>query len=187
MSGNNADGCKQKAEASQNARRELVEALLKDGREELGRADGKASILLTASGVVASVLLAGAIAGDWNPTALGRFQWLWWPGSALSLAAIVSFAAAVWPRVKHDKPKSDLSFFGHVAEFKSRQELNAAIDQKVSDSLEDDRAVDQAFTVSKIVVGKYAHVRRGIALLGMGLVACGLAVALAQIHKFIAE
>jgi hypothetical protein len=60
-------------------RSELPEALLEESREELGRADGKASILFAASGVVVSVLLAGAIARKWDPTELGWFQLLWWP------------------------------------------------------------------------------------------------------------
>ncbi len=84
-----------------DARKELGEALLKDTREELGRADGKAAMLMSASGVVVSVLLAGAIAGKWDPTELGHWQWLWWPGAAAGAIGIVAFAAAVWPRDVH--------------------------------------------------------------------------------------
>ncbi len=161
------------------AREKLVKMLLQDTREELGRADGKAATLMSASGVVVSVLLAGAIAGKWNPTALGYWQWLWWPGAAVGIAGIVAFAAAVWPRVRHKEPKDALNYFGHVAQYKTVQDLEAALDKKVCSSK--DRMTDQLLTVSKIVRRKYRLIRVGLSLLGIALVVCAFAVALATL------
>jgi hypothetical protein len=79
----------------ENPHAKLVDALLNDTREELGRADGKASILLSAVGVVVSVLLAGAISRDWNPTQLASCEWLWWLGTLSGTAAIGALGAAV--------------------------------------------------------------------------------------------
>ena len=160
-------------------REELVQMLLKDTREELGRADGKAATLMSASGVVVSVLLAGAIAGKWNPTALGYWQWLWWPGAAAGIAGIVTFAAAVWPRVRHKEPKDALTYFGHAAQYETVQNLEAALDEKVSSSK--DRTTDQLLTVSKIVRRKYRLVRWGMSFIGIALVACASAIVLATL------
>jgi hypothetical protein len=45
-------------------------SLLSHAREEIDRADAKASILLAASGVGTGALLAGLIAGTWTPLKL---------------------------------------------------------------------------------------------------------------------
>ena len=42
-------------------------SLLSSAREEIDRADSKASILLAASGVATGALLAGLMAGNWTP------------------------------------------------------------------------------------------------------------------------
>lgn len=156
----------------------LADALLTETREELSRADGKAATLMSASGVVVSVLLAGAIAGNWNPTELGKWQVLWWPGAAAGIAGVVAFATAVWPRVSHPGSKEELSYFGHVAEYKSVEDLEAALRAKVSAPVKD-RTADQVLTVSRIVHAKYRCVRLGMGLLGAGLGLCVAAVTLA--------
>lgn len=161
-----------------DARKELGEALLKDTREELGRADGKAAMLMSASGVVVSVLLAGAIAGKWDPTELGHWQWLWWPGAAAGAIGIVAFAAAVWPRDVHEEPKEKLAYFGHAAQYEKVGDLETALDEKALSSKKD-RTTDQLLTVSKIVRSKFQLIRWGMGLLGVALVMCSLAVTLA--------
>lgn len=162
-----AMGDEPKETGADDARRELVEALLKDTREELGRADSKAATLMSASGVVVSVLLAGAIAGKWNPTELGHWQWLWWPGAVAGAIGVVAFAAAVWPRAVHTEPKEALAYFGHAAQYEKVEDLETALDEKVS-SPKKDRTTDQLLTVSKIVRRKYQLIRWGIGLLGGG-------------------
>lgn len=155
--------------------KDVSAALLKDTREELNRADGKAATLMSASGVVVSVLLAGAIAGQWDPTELGGWQWLWWPGAVAGVAGVVAFAVAVWPRVSHTGPKEELAYFGHVAQYKNVQDLEKALASKNS-APTSDRTSDQLLTVSKIVSAKYWWVRLGMLLLGAALLLCTSAV-----------
>lgn len=50
--------------------RDLKEAILSETREELAKADAKASILLAASGIVFAALLAGGSASSWYPDKL---------------------------------------------------------------------------------------------------------------------
>ncbi len=174
------------AEAADNGqpedlRAELVDSLLSDTREELGRADGKASILLSAAGVVVSVLLAGAISRDWNPTQLASFEWLWWLGTLSGACAIVALGWAIWPRVNHPAEKGKLTYFGHVASFKTVDELSAALDRRVSAASPQSRPTDQLHTVSKIVDKKYRRIRWGIGLFGAALLICTAAVALGQL------
>ena len=162
------------------ARKQLAEGLLKDAREELGRADGKATTLMSASGVIIGVLLAGAIAGRWNPTDLGLWQLLWWPGTAVGLAGVVAFAAAVWPRISHEKPKDEVAYFGHVVQYEKVEDFEAALNRAAS-SPSKDRTVDQLFVISKIVQKKYQLIQLGMKLLGVALVLCVLAVVLARL------
>ncbi len=169
-------GGSQGAAKDDPVRKDMVEALLKDTREELSRADGKAATLMSASGVVVSVLLAGAIAGKWDPTELGKWQLLWWPGAATGVAGVVAFAVAVWPRVSHTEPKEELAYFGHVAQYKKVENLEAALTNK--GAAIKDRTADQLLTVSKIVSAKYQYIRWGMRLLGAALLLCALAVTL---------
>jgi|SRR5215218_9677568 len=163
-----------------DAQKELAEGLLQEAREELGRADNKAATLMSASGVVISVLLAGVIAGKWSPTELGCFQWLWWPGAAAGISGVVSFAAAVWPRVRHKEPKEKLAFFGHVAQYKEIEGLEAALNNRVA-SQPTERTVDQLHIVSKIARQKYWLIRAGMVLLALALLLCAASVALAEL------
>ena len=163
-----------------DAQKELAEGLLQETREELGRADSKAATLMSASGVMISVLLAGVIAGKWSPTELGSLQWLWWPGAAAGTIGVVSFAAAVWPRVSHKGPKGMLAYFGHVAQYKKVENLEAALDNKVA-SQPVERTVDQLHIVSKIVRRKYWLIRGGMVLLAIALLLCASSVALAAL------
>ena len=151
---------------SKDDRDELVESLLSDAREELGRADGKASILLSAVGIVVSVLLAGAIARDWNPTRLTTFEWLWWIGTMTGAFAILALGAAVWLRIEHRASRDKLTYFGHVANFENIEALIAGLDWRASAASPQDRAIDQLFTVSKIVGKKYRRIRLGMGLFG---------------------
>jgi len=160
---------------------ELVDSLLNDTREELGRADGKASILLSAVGVVVSVLLAGAISREWNPTRLASFEWLWWLGTLSGTAAIAALGAAVWPRVEHPADTEKLTYFGHVASYKNIDDLSTALDRRVSAGASQERPIDQLYIVSKIADKKYRRIRWGIGLFGAALLICTAAVALDQL------
>lgn len=153
--------------------------LLRETREELNRADGKASILLAAAGVVVGALLAAAFAGRWHPLHLEP------QARALSVLAMMAAAyavgrlgLAVWPSIVHPKDGA-LLFWGHALSESgdSRGEhldhLRAQIMKEARDPLA--RAVDQLHVVGTIVDRKYGHIRHALVALGMAATLAGLA------------
>lgn len=157
----------------------FAELLLDEGREELERADHKASILLGAASLVLSVFLGAAVAGDWDPTEIGdgRAQAVLWGGISFAVLGVIRLGAAVMPQVKHDEAKEKLAYFGHVIQYweggwalrrsakaqsdaVGRDELRAAIG--LASRRRFDRTVDQVWVVSHIVQRKYRHIRRAL-------------------------
>jgi hypothetical protein len=141
-------------------------SLLANAREEINRADAKASILLAATGVVASALLAGLIAGKWTPLELQvAVQWVWWLGLAEAAVGIWFLAMAVYPRER--KNDSDMpgtvAYYGDVAAYPTTARLVEALNRSAETNIE--RIADQLRSVSWIVSHKYRLVRRGMRLL----------------------
>src|SRR5215211_7830745 len=95
------------------ARDELVAALLRESREELERIDLKASILLSVCSLSLAALVHAAAYLHWDPRDLVGFQWFLWLGMALGACALVSLAAAVWPRLGKGE-EGEITYFGHV-------------------------------------------------------------------------
>lgn len=157
--------------------------VLAASREELNRADMKASILLTATGAVIAAIVAGAVAGDWSPTRLtGWREMLWWVATAAAAAAVLLLAAAVYPRTKRlraSRPDT-VTYYGDLASFKSHQELRAALEQSAVRDL--DRLTDQVHQVGRIVVRKYRLLAVAMWALFMSAIGCCLAVALEAWH-----
>jgi hypothetical protein len=140
---------------------EYARAVLKDTREELGRADQKSSILFGAFGIVVSALGVVLISEDWTPFALDdRFEWLWWFGLLLSGAGLSLLALAVVPRMRHSEDRLRVSYFGHVVAIGTREDLRDAVAAAASNPL--DRVVDQLFVVSRIVERKYRLTRNAM-------------------------
>jgi hypothetical protein len=65
------------------AREELVEALLRESKEELERIDLKASILLRVCSLSLAALVHAAAYLHWDPRDLVGFQWFMWSGMVL--------------------------------------------------------------------------------------------------------
>lgn len=138
-----------------------VAALHVETREELARADSKATTLLSVTGLIIGALLAGAIAGNWTPERLDNAaEWAFWVGLVAIIAAELSLCLAVLPRVRHEKSKESLRYFGHVVQFESRVELATAL--AAADD-EADRQIDQVFKLAEIVDRKYRYVWFGLA------------------------
>lgn len=152
-------------------------SLLAECREEVDRADKKASILLAATGVGIGALLAGLIAGKWSPFQLkDAIQWLWWTGVAATAGGLWYLACAVYPRTRRrgvDKPES-VAYFGDVLAFPTTAELTSAIAHSSEVSLT--RLADQVRQVSLIVDRKYAYIRRAMWLLFSAAICCALSV-----------
>ena len=110
---------------------EYARQLLLETREELARADAKASLLFSAFGVIATAVGAVLIADDWSPFHLHNcVEWIWWSGVLLSTAAFFLLGLAVIPRIKHSTHEERLYFFGHVAEYKTFESFKTAYAKK---------------------------------------------------------
>ncbi|MFJ8893568.1 Pycsar system effector family protein [Leifsonia sp. NPDC102414] len=162
---------------------EVAEAILREAREELSRADNKAALLLAAAGVIVGALLAAFIAGDWTPAKLPScVQWLWWIGAASGCAGLFSLATAVYPRTKYrgQRAPAVVTYFGDVvntlpSELKERLIATA----KASDA----RVLDQVVIVSSIVDRKYRGIQFGLWMFG----ACGVLCTAAVLIGFLAH
>jgi hypothetical protein len=129
----------------------LAKLLLVESREELTRADGKASLLLAALAIRLSAILGAMLSGDWTPFVLqSPWELVWWVGAALAGVAVVSLGVAVWPRVTHKSGPSGVTYFGEAAQLET---------------------VLQLHVISRRADHKYAAI-------GVGLIALGLAIAL---------
>ena len=153
----------------------LTRQLLSEAREELQRADGKAATLFALFGIALGAVLAGAIAGDWTPTKLdAAARVIWWIGAACAVGALVSLGSAVWPRLVSAEATGRVTYFAHVAAYRTREALIESLERQASDDTA--RPVEQLQAISGIVMTKYRRVQLGIALYGIGALACMAAV-----------
>lgn len=141
--------------------------LLRDAREELTRADAKAAILVSASGIAITAMLSAFLADDWNPSSLdNRLEWLWWLGSILSVAGLLLLGRAVYPRTQRQAPRttSAATYYEDVAKL-TRVEL----DSLLANTSHEDYAHDQLLQISKIVSKKYRDLRIGMRCLAVAV------------------
>jgi MFS family permease len=154
---------------------EYAAKLLTEAREELTRADAKASILFAAFGVVVAAVLAGLISSDWAPTDLAKTETvIFWIGTALAVLAFVALSYTLWPRIEHKELKEAVSYYGHVRAY--RKEDRVALRKALERGSLSDRAIDQLVVISDIVWSKFIGIRWAIVLFGAGAVLCAVAV-----------
>ena len=153
-----------------------VKALHDETREELARADSKATTLLSVVGLLLGAFLAGAIAGRLSPQRLrDSVEWMFWIGVAFALVAEAALCFAVLPRMRPRLPKESLRYFAHVAQFRTRDMFKSALE--ASDD-EYERLVDQAYDLSKTVFRKYDLIRLALLALAVGILCCMTSVLL---------
>ncbi|MGO4253021.1 Pycsar system effector family protein [Paenarthrobacter nicotinovorans] len=155
---------------------QLASSILREAREELVRADGKASLLLAAAGIIIGALLAAFLAGTWHPSKLKDcLEWLWWLGTALGSLGIVALACAVFPRTTYRTKRRPgiVSYFGDVVGL-TAQEIEAGIIATADQ--EGSATYDQVRAISFVVDKKYRWIQRGMLLLGTAATCCVLAV-----------
>lgn len=163
-----------------DVRGELVQALLRESREELERIDLKASILLSVFGLALVGLAHAAAFEQWDPRSLGVFQWILWLGVAFACAALVALAGAVWPKLARAKEEEGLTYFGHVARHNKVEELNVALDREASaHPSPTDHAVKRLLAVSKIIDTKYRWIRLGMGLFAVAVPLWAVAIIIA--------
>src|SRR4051794_29761262 len=119
----------------------LTTKLLKETREELAKADAKASMLGAAALVVVGAVLGGIIANNWSPAQIGAGLWraTWWLGVGFTLGALVCFGAAVFPRLRAAEI-GRVTYFKDVVEHDSCAEL---VPQLNLEAERDDRDAEQ--------------------------------------------
>lgn len=138
--------------------------MLAECREEVTRADGKASILLAVAGVVFGVIAAAMLAGSWSPHQLDVvYQVAWWVGGGLAAAGTFELCLAVWPRITH-KLGASVTYFNDIALLGDISKVRAALEGGSSD----ERTLTQLVAISGLARRKYIHIRRAMALLGLG-------------------
>ena len=156
-------------------RDEYVAQLLSETREELGRADSKASLLFAVFGVVNGALLAGLISHNWKPSDLAcGATVVFWVGGALAAAGVLGLGYAVWPRVADPQADGPASYYGDVVAYgKDRDRLCAALAAGAADH---DRNVEQLAIISGIVWRKYRGIRVALCCFPAAAALCVAAV-----------
>src|SRR5687768_6640617 len=93
-------------------------AMLAEAREELTRADGKASMLLSALGIAVGVVAGAILAGDWNPHDNLHRPWelIWWIGCTLMGAAGALLGAAIYPKLFNKHPGAAVTYYNEIAQ-----------------------------------------------------------------------
>lgn len=145
--------------------------LLTETREELGRADNKASLLFAVFGVVNGALLAGLIAHNWRPEDLATpATVVFWIGAGCAAAGAASLGFAVWPRTVRHQPGGPASYYGDIVTYgKDRDALRSALAEAAEG---DERTVEQLAVVSAIVWRKYAGIRCALRLFALAALLC---------------
>jgi Family of unknown function (DUF5706) len=149
--------------------------LLDETRDEITRADGKASILLAGAGVAAAVAGGAFASADLTLSGERGVVQVFCVGAAvLLILGIGAFGFAVFPRLnKGTRGNANyfmdhLLYVGNVAEFRKVVEADAA------DTV--DRDLHQLLALSPIVKRKYRATQLGELLLAAGIGAGGVAL-----------
>lgn len=146
--------------------------ILVETREELTRADGKASTLLAALGVAISVIGGSILAGSWTPHRLEHaYRIVWWIGVGFGASGSVALCAAVWPRIKHRLEGPAATYFDDIALLGDIEKVKKALAQTTNE----ERTLVQLITLSKIARRKYMLIRWALALLALATVLVVLA------------
>jgi Family of unknown function (DUF5706) len=168
------------ARAAADTRRDAIRNYLTDlhanTREDLGRADSKAALLLAAIGVVIAALVGGITSSHWSPMSMGTGeQALWWAGVAAAAVSMVLISASVYPRInRRGTPAAGLpTFYGDVAAYPDidafRRDISNAPDVT-------ERLIYQTYVLARVVRAKYVLLRRGLLSFLVAIMACTLAV-----------
>jgi hypothetical protein len=140
----------------------VADRLLSGCREELSRADGKASMLI---GVTVGAMALLWPVGATRPPTESPFGIL---AMATWGAALVILMGAVFPKLSSRAAAENVTFFGHVARLKDPDLLRRYVTAASRAPLQ--RTLDQTLDLSRILVVKYRCIRLGICLLGLGAV-----------------
>lgn len=157
-------------EMEDQATNKLVADLLRESREELGRADSKAAMLLAAFSLLVGVVVSGMFAGEFRPIDLHCVgAVVWWMGCVVVGVSLVALARAIYPTLRHGEAEGPITYFGHAAG-KDLTAIEATLKRQVDGDRS--RTVEQLTVVSAIVWRKYRFVQAALWLFGVGVGLC---------------
>lgn len=144
----------------------LAAEMLAEVREEIDRADQKASLLIGSLGIAFSIVLSGLLGGSWNPALLGPVAVAVWALCAIAgSGAVLAAALAVWPRASPPSGKGAITYWGLVQGFSSPLELADALTERGLHAPE--RTYQQLLVLSALVQRKYRAIRWSMILAGI--------------------
>lgn len=149
----------------------VAERLLLTVREDLGRADVKASILLSGAVAVPALVLGRGTPSDLSGIALGLLA----AGGALWAAGTLLLLAVVLPRTGTVRSVPGPTYYADGLPTTDLEALRRATAEAGADRLS--WLLTQFRDVSVILAAKYRWLRRSMALLGAGLLLAFLSVA----------
>jgi hypothetical protein len=141
----------------------LCERLLAELRNEVARADGKASVLVGALGMTGGVF-SGLLAGrGWTPADLSAAGTaVWWAAVTALGVSLFALLLAVLPRYRSERwtPGRPLSYFGDIQQAVRQGQLETAL----SDTRRDPTTgLTMALTeLSQIAARKHQWIRTGL-------------------------
>lgn len=141
----------------------VAEQLLAHNREDIGRADTKASILV-GSAVTVGALAAGPLLDP--PATVGPTYWLIGVGGVTWVAGVVLLALAVLPRLRSRGRVRDVTYFGDVRRLPDVDRLRRHVEAAARDRLT--WLLVQVYDTSAIVGVKYRCIRLSIGLFAVG-------------------
>jgi hypothetical protein len=149
----------------------LCERLLAELRNEVARADGKASVLVAALGMTAGVF-SGLLAGrGWTPAELSAAgTGLWWAGAAALGLSLFALLLAVLPRYRSEPwtPGRPLSYFGDIQQAVRLGQLETALGDTRRDPT---TGLTTALAdMSRIAARKHQWIRTGLVAFCVGTV-----------------
>jgi hypothetical protein len=148
----------------------VAERLLDTVREDIGRADTKASILLSAALALPALLLGG----HWSAGRAGAALVLPAVGAGLWVLGTAALVRAILPRTGTVRGRSGLTYFGDLLSGEAPHLLAARVTEAARDPV--GWLLVQSVDVAGILATKYRWIRRGVYCLtaGAALVAGGL-------------
>jgi hypothetical protein len=160
---------------------ELARGLTQVTRDEIGRADNKAAVLLAGVLAVVGFVASSVLAGQWSPFRLASAaQVLWWLATAAVAIGLTLLCACLYPTVRRrgrDRAGREVvGYFGHVNAHGSGGELVAALRRRAAVP-ELERQALELLAVSGIAERKYLRIRLAIwALAAAGALVVAAAV-----------
>lgn len=142
---------------------EAATRLLTELRDEVTRADAKATVLLGALGMTAGLLTALLSGRRWSPSLLSAAgSLLWWAGALALVGTLLAALLAVAPRYRRScwQPGHPLTYFGDIRRAARTGELATALTETGRDPV--GALLPAVAEVSRIAARKHLWIRSGL-------------------------